>query len=121
MVKGLIKAKHHDSELKGFWRIQDDQIILNYIHHKIISSSKIMWPKLSALFLDQNRSSRSCNERWVNQLDPIINRSPWNEEETHLIYAMRTLKGMRWIEIQQLFLGRTDNSIKNYYNSTMKK
>lgn len=86
-----------DEKGKGIWRMQDDSVILNYIYQKIMTSTKIMWPRLASQFISQSRTSRSCNERWVNQLDPVINRSQWSEAETHLIYVQRTVHNLRWI------------------------
>jgi len=69
----------------------------------------------------KNRSGKQCRERWTHHLDPSVNRANWSASEEWMLYLQHKLYGNKWAILVKRLPGRTDNSVKNYWNSKMKK
>ncbi|XP_010544130.1 PREDICTED: transcription factor MYB86 [Tarenaya hassleriana] len=101
---------------KGLWSPEEDEKLLNYITkhgHGCWSSV----PKLAGL----QRCGKSCRLRWINYLRPDLKRGAFSLEEENLIIELHAVLGNRWSQIAGRLPGRTDNEIKNLWNSSIKK
>ncbi|KAI3962831.1 hypothetical protein MKW92_048226 [Papaver armeniacum] len=101
---------------KGPWTPEEDQKLTDYIHKNGHRSWRAL-PKLAGL----NRCGKSCRLRWSNYLKPGIKRGKFSDDEEKLIISLHSALGNKWSQIATHLPGRTDNEIKNYWNTHIKK
>ncbi|KAH6761038.1 hypothetical protein C2S51_017987 [Perilla frutescens var. frutescens] len=101
---------------RGLWSPDEDEKLMRYITtHGYGCWSEV--PDKAGL----QRCGKSCRLRWINYLRPDIRRGRFTPEEEKLIINLHGAVGNRWAHIASHLPGRTDNEIKNYWNSWIKK
>ncbi|CAN6289322.1 unnamed protein product [Urochloa humidicola] len=107
---------HKKKLRRGLWSPEEDEKLMNHIAkygHGCWSSV----PKLAGL----ERCGKSCRLRWINYLRPDLKRGTFSQEEEDLIIHLHSLLGNKWSQIAAQLPGRTDNEVKNFWNSYIKK
>nr|QSD99742.1 MYB family transcription factor [Melilotus albus] len=101
---------------RGPWTQEEDQKLIDYIHKHGYGNWRLL-PKNAGL----QRCGKSCRLRWTNYLRPDIKRGQFSFEEEETIIQLHSILGNKWSSIASRLPGRTDNEIKNYWNTHIRK
>ncbi|KAK1267386.1 Transcription repressor MYB5 [Acorus gramineus] len=113
---GRAPCRDKEGLKRGPWTTEEDEILIDFIKKNGHGSWRSI-PKQAGL----QRCGKSCRLRWTNYLRPDIKRGPFTEDEEKSIIQLHGILGNRWSSIAAQLPGRTDNEVKNFWNTHLKK
>lgn len=102
---------------KGPWTLEEDNAVLRAVLK--VGVSNVKWSAVALLV--PGRLGKQVRERWYNHLNPTLNKGPWTTKEDELLVGLQAKFGNKWVKIAEHLPGRSENGIKNRWNSAKRR
>ncbi|CDW82128.1 myb-like dna-binding domain containing protein [Stylonychia lemnae] len=115
------QSEYKTQPQKAPWTYEEDLLLKQLVGERGQKQWQEIANEINKKMGNNKRQGKQCRERWINFLSPDIKREPWSPKEDLLLLEKQKQIGNQWAQIAKEIPGRTENQVKNRFNSMLKK